>query len=35
VLVLKDGQVLERGSVDQVLNHPHHAYTQALVKAAA
>jgi microcin C transport system ATP-binding protein len=35
VLVLKDGQVLEHGSVEQVLNHPRHAYTQALVKAAA
>jgi microcin C transport system ATP-binding protein len=35
VLVLKDGRVLERGSIEQVLNHPRHAYTQALVKAAA
>jgi microcin C transport system ATP-binding protein len=35
VLVLKDGQVLERGDVDQVLQRPQHPYTQALVRAAS
>ncbi|HYF17292.1 MAG TPA: dipeptide ABC transporter ATP-binding protein [Ramlibacter sp.] len=35
VLVMKDGQVLEAGAVDQVLGAPSHAYTRALVAAAA
>jgi microcin C transport system ATP-binding protein len=35
VLVMKDGQVLEAGPVQQVLGRPSHAYTQALVAAAA
>jgi microcin C transport system ATP-binding protein len=35
VLVLKDGQVLERGDVDEVLQRPQHPYTQALVRAAS
>jgi microcin C transport system ATP-binding protein len=35
VLVMKDGQVLESGPVEQVLGRPSHAYTQALVAAAA
>jgi microcin C transport system ATP-binding protein len=35
VLVLKDGAVVERGSVEQVLQRPRHPYTEALVKAAA
>jgi microcin C transport system ATP-binding protein len=35
VLVMKDGEVLESGPVDQVLGRPSHAYTQALVAAAA
>ena len=35
VLVLKDGLVLERGDVDQVLLRPQHPYTQALVRAAS
>jgi microcin C transport system ATP-binding protein len=34
VLVLKDGQVVEAGSAQQVLNHPQAAYTQALLAAA-
>ena len=34
VIVMKDGAILERGSVDQVLDSPEHSYTQALVKAA-
>ncbi|KQT10806.1 ABC transporter ATP-binding protein [Ramlibacter sp. Leaf400] len=35
VLVMKDGQVLESGPVDQVLGQPSHDYTRALVAAAA
>ncbi len=34
VLVMKDGAVLERGPVDQVLTAPQHPYTRALVQAA-
>lgn len=34
VLVMKDGAVLERGSVDVVLQQPQHPYTQKLVAAA-
>ncbi len=35
VVVMKDGQVLEAGPVAQVLGAPAHAYTRALVEAAA
>jgi microcin C transport system ATP-binding protein len=35
VLVMKDGQVLESGTVEQVLRRPQNAYTQTLVAAAA
>jgi len=35
VLVMKDGEVVERGSVQQVLQQPAHPYTQTLVHAAA
>ncbi len=35
VLVMKDGEVLEAGTVDEVLRHPRNAYTQALVAAVA
>ncbi|TFZ00873.1 ABC transporter ATP-binding protein [Ramlibacter henchirensis] len=35
VLVMKDGQVLESGPVDQVLGRPSHDYTRALVAAAS
>ena len=35
VLVMKDGEVLESGPVDQVLGQPSHDYTRALVAAAA
>ncbi|MRH77924.1 phosphonate C-P lyase system protein PhnK [Spiribacter sp. C176] len=31
ILVMKDGQVIEAGLTDQVLDDPHHAYTQLLV----
>ena len=34
VIVMKDGNVLESGSVDEVLNAPQHPYTQRLVAAA-
>ena len=34
VLVMKDGEVLESGSVGQVLDAPQHPYTQRLVAAA-
>ena len=33
VLVMKDGAVVESGSVDAVLDAPQHPYTQALVQA--
>jgi microcin C transport system ATP-binding protein len=35
VIVMKDGQVVESGPVQQVLGRPSHEYTQALVMAAA
>ncbi|TFZ09020.1 ABC transporter ATP-binding protein [Ramlibacter humi] len=35
VLVMKEGQVLEAGPVEQVLGRPSHDYTRALVAAAA
>ncbi|MDR5905978.1 dipeptide ABC transporter ATP-binding protein [Franzmannia qiaohouensis] len=34
VMVLKEGEVVEEGSCEQVLAAPRHAYTQALVAAA-
>lgn len=30
-IVLKNGQIVERGLTDQILEDPHHAYTQLLV----
>ena len=35
VLVLKDGEILESGSVDEVMNAPRQEYTRTLVAAAA
>ncbi|MDO9146701.1 MAG: dipeptide ABC transporter ATP-binding protein [Hydrogenophaga sp.] len=35
VLVMKDGQVVEYGAVQQVLERPAHPYTRTLVQAAA
>jgi microcin C transport system ATP-binding protein len=35
VLVMKEGEILESGTVDEVLLHPRNPYTQALVAAAA
>jgi len=34
VLVMQSGYVVESGTVDAVLNQPHHAYTRLLVAAA-
>ncbi len=34
VLVMKDGQVVERGSTEAIFRTPQHAYTQALLTAA-
>ncbi|HRX05855.1 MAG TPA: ABC transporter ATP-binding protein [Kiritimatiellia bacterium] len=34
VLVMKEGQVVERGPVDNVLSHPTHPYTKELLSAA-
>jgi microcin C transport system ATP-binding protein len=34
VMVMKMGQVVESGPVDEVLIHPNHDYTQVLVSAA-
>ena len=33
LLVMRHGQVVESGLVDQVLDDPHHAYTQLLVSS--
>jgi microcin C transport system ATP-binding protein len=35
VLVLKDGRVVESGTLDQVLDHPQDVYTQRLLAATA
>jgi microcin C transport system ATP-binding protein len=35
VLVMKDGAVIESGTVRQVLDQPREGYTQTLVSAAA
>ncbi len=34
VIVMRDGQVVERGSADQIFDAPETPYTQALIKAA-
>jgi len=35
VLVMKDGQVIESGTVNEVLRSPRDPYTQTLVAAAS
>jgi ABC-type microcin C transport system duplicated ATPase subunit YejF len=31
--VMQSGRLVEQGSTEQILNHPEHAYTQALLKS--
>ena len=33
IAVMKNGKLVESGSADNILHHPQHAYTQALLKA--
>jgi len=33
IVVMRRGQVVEKGQADQILNHPQHEYTQALLAA--
>jgi microcin C transport system ATP-binding protein len=35
VLVMKAGEIVESGPVDEVLERPRHDYTRTLVQAAA
>jgi microcin C transport system ATP-binding protein len=34
ILVMKDGEIVESGSTDKVMNAPEHPYTKALMAAA-
>jgi len=34
IIVMKDGKIVEEGSVDQIFNHPQTPYTQSLIRAA-
>lgn len=34
IIVMKDGQVLEHGLTDHIINNPQHAYTKKLIDAA-
>jgi len=31
IIVMREGEIVERGTVDKVFNHPEHAYTQQLL----
>jgi peptide/nickel transport system ATP-binding protein len=33
LLVMRQGEIVEQGSADQLLHHPQHHYTQSLVRA--
>lgn len=33
IVVMQQGQIVEQGRVGQILDHPQHPYTQALLKA--
>ena len=33
IAVMKDGKLVEYGAAEQVLTHPQHSYTQALLRA--
>jgi len=33
VIILRQGQMVEKGPVDQVINHPRHGYTKELIEA--
>ena len=33
VLVMKDGEIVERGDTEDIFNHPQHEYTQSLIDA--
>jgi peptide/nickel transport system ATP-binding protein len=34
VAVMKEGKIVEQGSVSDVMHHPQHAYTKKLLKSA-
>ncbi|MCW2483348.1 ABC transporter ATP-binding protein, partial [Candidatus Symbiopectobacterium sp. NZEC135] len=33
-LILSDGKIVEQGTIDEIVRHPQHPYTAALVTAA-
>ncbi|MDR0884893.1 MAG: ABC transporter ATP-binding protein [Clostridiales Family XIII bacterium] len=33
IVVMNDGQIVERGDADEIMHHPQHAYTQKLIHA--
>ncbi|MCQ2433321.1 MAG: ABC transporter ATP-binding protein, partial [Clostridia bacterium] len=34
VIVMKDGEIVEQGTVEDIFEHPQHPYTRQLLKAA-